>query len=308
MRRLFGWLPPLLAAAVLLAPGCGASDKSSGRSAPQQRTSVATNSRPHRHRPAQTPPKASKPEQRQPVARTNADCPDPSRALDGVYHASRLEVLDPCRHVSGTVILLRGTEEDGDLHFDIRLDPPYRQMLMANNISQQEGGLVVEFMPRDHGHLPAPSPGDRVSLTGAYVDDTLHAWSELHPVWSVSINGGPAHRSGPQYGGSPASALSANALATCRTDAGAPCIGYGGATAPLPPTHGGGGGSDAGEGGNGSSGGGGCTPGYTPCIAPGADVDCAGGGGDGPRYVNGPVHVTGSDPYGLDSDGNGVGC
>ena len=27
-----------------------------------------------------------------------------------------------------------------------------------------------------------------------------------------------------------------------------------------------------------------------------------------PRYVNGPVYVTGSDPYGLDSDGDGVGC
>jgi hypothetical protein len=27
-----------------------------------------------------------------------------------------------------------------------------------------------------------------------------------------------------------------------------------------------------------------------------------------PRYVNGPVYVNGSDPYGLDSDGDGVGC
>ena len=31
-------------------------------------------------------------------------------------------------------------------------------------------------------------------------------------------------------------------------------------------------------------------------------------GGDGPPYVEGPVSVTGSDPYDLDSDGNGVGC
>jgi hypothetical protein len=51
-----------------------------------------------------------------------------------------------------------------------------------------------------------------------------------------------------------------------------------------------------------------CTPGYSPCIPPGPDVDCAGGSGDGPRYVNGPVYVTGSDPYGLDADHNGVGC
>lgn len=48
--------------------------------------------------------------------------------------------------------------------------------------------------------------------------------------------------------------------------------------------------------------------GYSPCLPPGSDVDCAGGSGDGPRYVDGPVSVTGSDPYGLDSDGDGVAC
>jgi hypothetical protein len=56
------------------------------------------------------------------------------------------------------------------------------------------------------------------------------------------------------------------------------------------------------------SGGGNCTRGYSPCIPPGSDVDCAGGGGDGPRYVQGPVRVTGSDPYYLDGNGDGVGC
>ena len=50
-----------------------------------------------------------------------------------------------------------------------------------------------------------------------------------------------------------------------------------------------------------------CTPGYDPCIAPGPDVDCAGGSGNGPRYVEGPVRVSGSDPYDLDRDGDGVG-
>ena len=47
--------------------------------------------------------------------------------------------------------------------------------------------------------------------------------------------------------------------------------------------------------------------GYDPCLAPGPDVDCAGGAGNGPRYT-GPVRVTGSDPYGLDGDGDGYGC
>jgi hypothetical protein len=48
--------------------------------------------------------------------------------------------------------------------------------------------------------------------------------------------------------------------------------------------------------------------GYDPCIIPGPDVDCESGSGDGPRYVDGPVYVSGSDPYGLDSNHDGVGC
>jgi len=45
----------------------------------------------------------------------------------------------------------------------------------------------------------------------------------------------------------------------------------------------------------------GCEPGYTPCVPlyP-PDIDC----GD----VNGPIQVSGSDPHGLDRDGDGVAC
>jgi hypothetical protein len=51
-----------------------------------------------------------------------------------------------------------------------------------------------------------------------------------------------------------------------------------------------------------------CTPGYSPCLPRAYDYDCRGNGGNGPKYVDGPVRVTGSDPYDLDRDGNGVGC
>ena len=47
--------------------------------------------------------------------------------------------------------------------------------------------------------------------------------------------------------------------------------------------------------------------GYSPCLPPASDYDCAGGSGNGPKYT-GPVRVTGSDPYDLDRDGDGVGC
>lgn len=51
-----------------------------------------------------------------------------------------------------------------------------------------------------------------------------------------------------------------------------------------------------------------CTPGYKPCLPPASDYDCAGGSGDGPEYASGPIYVSGSDPYDLDSEGDGVAC
>ncbi|RDV46379.1 hypothetical protein DOE76_03320 [Leifsonia sp. ku-ls] len=55
--------------------------------------------------------------------------------------------------------------------------------------------------------------------------------------------------------------------------------------------------------------GGGCDPNYSgACVPIASDVDCAGGSGNGPAYVQGPVTVVGSDIYDLDRDGDGIGC
>jgi resuscitation-promoting factor RpfB len=52
-----------------------------------------------------------------------------------------------------------------------------------------------------------------------------------------------------------------------------------------------------------------CDPNYSgACVPIASDVDCMGGSGNGPAYVQGPVYVIGSDIYGLDKDGNGIGC
>jgi hypothetical protein len=54
-----------------------------------------------------------------------------------------------------------------------------------------------------------------------------------------------------------------------------------------------------------------CDPNYSGACVPNvypSDVDCAGGSGNGPYYVQGPVHVVGTDRYGLDRDGDGIGC
>jgi len=50
-----------------------------------------------------------------------------------------------------------------------------------------------------------------------------------------------------------------------------------------------------------------CDPNYSGCVPIASDVDCAGGSGNGPAYT-GMVRVIGVDIYGLDRDGDGVGC
>lgn len=53
----------------------------------------------------------------------------------------------------------------------------------------------------------------------------------------------------------------------------------------------------------------GLQPDYSGCVPNDpVDVDCAGGSGNGPSYVRGPVQVIGSDVYRLDTDHDGIGC
>jgi hypothetical protein len=51
-----------------------------------------------------------------------------------------------------------------------------------------------------------------------------------------------------------------------------------------------------------------CDPNYSGCVPIASDVDCAGGSGNGPAYVEGPIRVIGTDKYDLDRDGNGIAC
>ena len=44
------------------------------------------------------------------------------------------------------------------------------------------------------------------------------------------------------------------------------------------------------------------------CVPIASDVDCAGGSGNGPAYVQGPVRVVGNDIYALDREHDGVAC
>jgi len=156
-------------------------------------------------------------------------CPAASSVLKGVYNPARLTVLSPCKTAAGTVVHVKkesGSAGDGDLHIQLKLDPQYVSLKNALNDSRQGGNLVVEFMPRDGGHLPRPLVGQHLVLKGAWVLDTSqqHGWRELHPVWSVTVNG-HTFKSGPQNGGSPPSDNSSNSAADC-VDHGHPCTGY----------------------------------------------------------------------------------
>jgi len=53
----------------------------------------------------------------------------------------------------------------------------------------------------------------------------------------------------------------------------------------------------------------GCDSNYSgACVPVASDVDCDGGSGNGPAYVQGPVWVEGYDIYDLDRDGDGIAC
>jgi hypothetical protein len=170
------------------------------------------------------------PARAQETTETPPECPPEDQALVGVWGQGRLGMTNACQKVSGTVLQAEH-ELDGDLDLYLDLDPDYDQLAGSsvdlNNLHQWgPGDVIVELMPRDGGHLPAPSEGDRIDLTGALVADSNHGYNEIHPVWSETIKGGDANTSGPENGGSLPQSTAQTAAADCKDGNGAPCTGY----------------------------------------------------------------------------------
>jgi hypothetical protein len=105
--------------------------------------------------------------------------------------------------VTGTIKSARA-EKDGDFHIRLQLDPQYRSMINAKNKSGQQGALVVEpicmnpVKQRDtldeHSYdgfsqdvYKPDMLGSHVRVTGAYVTDMEHGWTEIHPVTFIGI-------------------------------------------------------------------------------------------------------------------------
>jgi hypothetical protein len=162
------------------------------------------------------------------AAPTTSICPPANQTLQGVDSPDRLLVLNPCQTVTGYIDASRLPQyfaDDGDIHNQFTPDPQYQNLL--TNQQETPGNLVVEIMDRDAGHLPVLPVGSHLTLMGAYVYDTGHAWTELHPVFGVCVEGGSCYTSGPQYGGTPPGSTG-NPMQTCRTQTGQVCPGYNG--------------------------------------------------------------------------------
>jgi len=115
----------------------------------------------------------------------------------------RLHVLNPCITVTGIIMHAR-PEKDGDFHVTVNVDPSFKHLLNAKNVSGQHGFLVVEPVCEN----PVTQPDTvkegscngfsqhlftqqmvkkHVRITGAYVTDMEHGWNEIHPVTSITV-------------------------------------------------------------------------------------------------------------------------
>jgi hypothetical protein len=127
---------------------------------------------------------------------------------DHVYNPQRLVVKVRCVTVSGTIVdATHGQrkdglrhEKDGDTHGWLKVDPQFRNLLNAGNLSDEGGNLVFEVICKYRvtqidakaackdfqSSVVIPPVGSCVRITGTYVQDTEHAkWMEIHPVTKI---------------------------------------------------------------------------------------------------------------------------
>jgi len=130
---------------------------------------------------------------------------------DHVYNPQRLIVKQQCIAVMGRIVdATNGKkadgvrhEADGDTHGWVDLDPQFKSLLNAGNISSEGGNLVFEIVcmfrvsqadaktacpSTFHNQVQLPPIGSHVRIVGTYVQDTNHAqWMEIHPVTSITV-------------------------------------------------------------------------------------------------------------------------
>jgi hypothetical protein len=136
---------------------------------------------------------------------TTSTTPTPGEQCDEslwnhVYNPSRLQVVEPCKTVTGIVESIR-TERDGDYHIRLKPDPQFSDLINSANVNGQFGDLVLEPICVNpvtqpdaisachdfHQIISIPPIGTHVQVIGSYVLDSQHGgWAEIHPVTSIS--------------------------------------------------------------------------------------------------------------------------
>jgi hypothetical protein len=121
--------------------------------------------------------------------------------LKHVYNPTRLEMIQPCIAITGTILHIKA-EADGDDHIQLRIDPQSENLLDSYNQSEQDNALVLEPICqglvtqadamaacRDfHSLVTVPAEGTKVRVLGRFVLDQEadHGWTEIHPVTSIT--------------------------------------------------------------------------------------------------------------------------
>jgi hypothetical protein len=128
-----------------------------------------------------------------------------------VYNSERLTVKQKCISVTGTIVDASNQkrkdgvriEADGDTHGWLKLDPQFKNLINAGNVSEEDGNLVFEIVCKFnvtqadakascpstyHTPVTLPPVGSHVRVVGSYVQETNHAkWMEIHPVSSIEV-------------------------------------------------------------------------------------------------------------------------
>jgi hypothetical protein len=138
--------------------------------------------------------------------KTTPVCSDAYSTESHVYSPDRLVVYKDCQTVSGIVDRVI-VEADGDYHIRLGLDSPYQNLTNSVNNSDQYGDLVLEIVCANTvtqqdaldackgyvNYVTVPQEGQHIVATGPYVLDSDHGWTEIHPVYSLTITASPTN-------------------------------------------------------------------------------------------------------------------
>ncbi len=105
-----------------------------------------------------------------------------------VWAPTRLQLIDPCAKVTGTVVEGPTHEEhDGDVKLYISLDNQFAALTNEANREKLNGSLVVEVVAVDAPVVDVPNIGTHATFYGALVVDIPNGWIELHPTWTIQV-------------------------------------------------------------------------------------------------------------------------